>query len=395
MGEDKSAVILLKHSNRRGVPFDLRKTGYALAVGTPIDDSVSTQQSTPALIERDNYQNSLNSLTLGAAMKNIDEADAPVLSVVLPMFNEQGNLQQLVARICIAMDKGGDSYEIVAVDDGSNDHTWRELVELSSNFHCLRAVKLARNFGHQAALMAGLARSRGQAVISMDADLQHPPELLPELISAWKNGAVVVETNRTYNLQAGWFKKTSSNAFYNLFSYMAGIKLSKGRSDFRLLDRSVVREILKFRQNEIFMRGMVGWLNFPTQSVDFQAADRLHGESKYNLSRMLSFAQSGIVGFSTKPLRIGIALGVLTSFFAFIALIYILIRYIQGETVSGWASTLGLLSLLFGVLFLILGIIGSYIAQIYLMLQNRPPFVIHEEIDPGQKIRPYPILKNG
>jgi len=217
--------------------------------------------------------------------------------------------------------------------------------------------------------------------VSMDGDLQHPPELIPDLVQAWKQGAAVVETRRHYNGQTSRFKKLSSALFYQVFALVSEIAMEEGRSDFRLIDRRVLDQVLAFQQSDIFLRGVVSWLDFPSTTIEFEAANRLHGESKYTLQRMLRFARGGIVAFSTKPLKVGIALGLVTSALAFVELCYIMAQYVLGHTVPGWASTLGLLVFLFGVLFVILGVIGGYVGLIYIMLQHRPPYVIYEEID--------------
>lgn len=310
------------------------------------------------------------------------KAIQPLISVVVPVFNEQDNVAHLVERLTNALDSLGESYEVLFIDDGSRDATWIKIANAVAHYHPrLRGLRLARQFGHQSALLAGLSRARGQAVVSMDGDLQHPPELIPELVEAWKQGAAVVETRRHYNAHTSLFKKLSSALFYRFFSLMSDIHMEEGRSDFRLTDRRVLDQVLAFQQNDIFLRGVVTWLDFPSTTIEFEAPNRLHGESKYTLRSMLRFARGGILAFSTKPLRVGIALGLVTSALAFVALCYILAQYVTGRTVPGWASTLGLLVLLFGVLFVILGVIGGYVGLIYIMLQRRPPYVIYEETD--------------
>lgn len=309
-------------------------------------------------------------------------ATQPLISVVVPVFNEQDNVAPLIERLTHALDSLGESYEVLFIDDGSRDATWIRIADAAAQYHPpLRGLRLARQFGHQAALLAGLSRARGQAVVSMDGDLQHPPELIPELVKAWKQGAAVVETRRHYNAQTSRFKKLSSALFYRCLSLVSDIRMEEGRSDFRLTDRRVLDQVLAFQQSDIFLRGVVTWLDFPSTIIEFEAANRLHGDSKYTLRSMLRFARGGIQAFSTKPLRVGIALGLITSALAFVALCYILTQYALGHTVPGWASTLGLLVLLFGVLFVILGVIGSYVGLIYTMLQRRPPYIIHEETD--------------
>ena len=311
-----------------------------------------------------------------------NKATQPLVSVVVPVFNEQDNVAPLVERLTNALDSLGESYEVLFIDDGSTDATWIRIADAAAHSHAgLRGLRLARQFGHQAALLAGLSRARGQSVVSMDGDLQHPPELIPELVKAWKQGAAVVETRRHYNAQTSRFKKLSSALFYRCLSLVSDIRMEEGRSDFRLTDRRVLDQVLAFQQSDIFLRGVVTWLDFPSTTIDFEAANRLHGDSKYTLRTMLRFARGGILAFSTKPLRVGIALGLVTSALAFVALCYILTQYLLGRTVPGWASTLGLLVLLFGVLFVILGVIGSYVGLIFTMLQRRPPYVIYEETD--------------
>ncbi len=250
------------------------------------------------------------------------EATLPLISVVVPLFNEQDNVAHLVERLANTLNSLGKSYEVLLVDDGSGDATWTRIAKAVARHHPrFRGLRLARRFGHQAALLAGLSRARGQAVVSMDGDLQHPPELIPELVKAWKQGAAVVETRRHYNAQTSCFKKLSSALFYRFFSFMSEINMEEGRSDFRLVDRRVLDQVMAFQQSDIFLRGVVSWLDFPSTTIEFEAANRLHGDSKYTLQRMLRFAHGGIVAFSTKPLRVGIALGLVTSALAFVGVV--------------------------------------------------------------------------
>jgi polyisoprenyl-phosphate glycosyltransferase len=304
---------------------------------------------------------------------------APRLSVVIPLFDEQDNLSVLIERLIRIMDGLGSTYEVFLIDDGSHDATWDRIKDASDRFPFLIGLRLARNFGHQAALLAGLTRSRGSAVICLDGDLQHPPELIPDMVAAWEGGAIVVETQRHYNSQTSWFKKFSSLWFYRVFSAISNVQIKPGCSDFRLLDRRALEQMLAFQQSDLFLRGVVSWLDFPSVTIEFEAANRHSGVSKYTLNRMLRFARGGILSFSNKPLHIGIGLGLITSALAFSYLVYAVIQFILGSTVPGWASIVGLFSLLFGVLFIILGIIGSYIGRIYFMLQHRPAYVIYEE----------------
>lgn len=298
------------------------------------------------------------------------------LSVVVPMYNEALNVSLFVNRLLNVLHSMNVSYEVLLVDDGSRDATWMEIQNVSSQCKNVRGIRLARNFGHQAALLAGLHQAKGEAVVSMDGDMQHPPELLPALVDAWKKGATVVATVRTYSGTTSFFKKLTSSLYYQIFSFLSEVQMKEGQSDFRLLDRSALNHLLSIQQSDLFLRGAVSWLNYPSAIIPFIAEDRKFGTSSYSLAKMLSFAKAGILAFSTKPLQVGIMLGLGTGGLSFLYLIYILLQYFSGNTVQGWASTLGLLSLLFSVLFVMLGIIGTYIGRIYVLLQNRPAYVL-------------------
>lgn len=306
------------------------------------------------------------------------------LSVVVPAYEEQDSLAHLCTRLDAVLNEMDARYdgrfEVIFVDDGSKDRTWECIQQMNQTYEWARGVRLARNFGHQSALAAGLKLSRGQAVISMDADLQHPPEVLPQLVEAWEAGAPMVLTRRRSSSDLSVFKRSTSRAFYSFFSWLTEIDLKPGSSDFRLLDRSVLEYIFQLQDASLFFRGAVAWLGYEdTAVVEFQAAERYAGKTGYTFKKMWRMASQSMLSFSTRPLKIGLWLGVATSFLSFLELIYILLIYLRGEAVPGWASTLGLLSMLFGVLFVILGVIGLYVANIYSILQDRPHFVISQD----------------
>ena len=272
----------------------------------------------------------------------------------------------------------GDSYEIILVDDGSSDGTWQAIRHAATTNPSVVGLRLSKNFSHQSALIAGLSRARGQAVISMDSDLQHPPEAIPELLEAWRAGFKIVNTKRRDAHVASPSKRLASKLFYRFFTVMTGISMEEGTSDFRLLDHRALTELLTFASTDQFIRGSVQWLGFSMTTIPYNAAKRLTGQSKYGLKNMLRFAAIAITSFSTKPLRFGIWLGLCVGALALVELLYVLVQALSGNVVPGWASTVGVTSFLFAVMFIVIGIIGIYVARIYTLLQNRPPFIVAE-----------------
>jgi len=309
----------------------------------------------------------------------------PRLSIVVPAYNESENLPVLVGELEEILQDLSVTYEIIIVDDGSRDDTWARIRYLNRNSSRIQGIRLSRNFGHQYALLAGLAHAKGRSVVTMDADLQHPPSVVPELLAQWENGFKVVLTIREEPRDISWFKKYSSEWFYRLFSWLSGVQLDKGMADFRLLDRSIVDQLLKFPEEGLFLRGLVQWIGFPSAAITFQAGARFSGETKYNLKRMLRFAWHGISSFSLVPLRIAVILGLTMSFAAFISTMYaVLSKFLSEGVVPGWASSLAIISFLFGVLFIILGVLGEYIGRIFVQVRGRPRFLI-SEITCGQE----------
>ncbi len=293
------------------------------------------------------------------------------------MFNERGNVEPFVQAVTRVMDELGEAYEVILVDDGSADGTWDRMLAL--RHPRVWGLRLARNFGHQAAIFAGMSAARGAAVITMDGDLQHPPETIPRLVELWRNGSFVVNTRRLDASDTTAFKALTSRWFYSLFSTLTGVAMEAGSSDFRLLDRRPLDALLAMRDADLFIRGQVSWLGFPQEVVPYQAAARFSGTTKFSLRRMLRFALGAMLSFSLVPLRLGIWAGFVTSALALAELIYIVVRYFQGGTVAGWASMMTVMSLMFAVLFVLLGIVGTYLGKIYEILKARPRFVVSEQ----------------
>lgn len=307
--------------------------------------------------------------------------EPPRLSVVIPAFDEEGNLNFLYDEIAGTLSGAIESWEIVLVDDGSRDATWEVIQQLNLKDSRVRGLRLSRNFGHQFALLAGLRHARGLAVVTMDADLQHPPQVIPALLEEWRRGAKIVRTVRIDHLEISAVKKFTSQAFYRVYSFLSGEKLAAGVADFRLLDRQVVNELLKLREDRLFMRGLVHWLGFPSSKVEFRCRQRFSGRTKYSFRRMVSFAWSAITAFSLVPLRMAIIIGLISSAAAFLIGLYaVWAKLFTTRTVPGWTTTVSVISFLFGVLFLQLGIVGEYIGRILEEVRGRPRYIVSERV---------------
>jgi glycosyltransferase involved in cell wall biosynthesis len=307
-----------------------------------------------------------------------------MISIVIPAYNEERNLEVLYAHVRDVLDSAGDSdWELVVVDDGSSDGTWDVLTSLSGADVRVRGVRLSRNFGHQSALMAGLAAARGRAVIMMDSDLQHPPSLLPQLTAKWHDGYDIVHAVRRDPPDLSWFKRTTSRLYYRVFTFMSGVAIEPGSADFCLLDRKVVDEILKFEEEGLFLRGLIHWVGYATTTVPFECGQRHAGTSKYSLNKMLTLGWHGVSSFSLVPLRIGIGLGLLSSMIAFLGTAYAIAGWwVDDAIVPGWASSVAISSFLFGVLFVFLAVLAEYVGRIAVEVRRRPRFLVRETTRP-------------
>jgi dolichol-phosphate mannosyltransferase len=302
-----------------------------------------------------------------------------MISIVIPAFNEESNLVHIYEKLKATLDRCGMSWELMFVDDGSADQTWPGILELCQTDARVRGVRLSRNFGHQAALLAGLSAARGDAVVSMDADMQHPPELIPTLIEKWRQGFSIVHTIRHDSTNLPLFKRITSRFYYRLFSYLSGVELNPGMADFRLLDRRVLDEILKFGEEGLFLRGIVQWVGFPATAVTYEAGTRHSGETKYTLRKMLRLAWHGVSSFSLVPLRLAILLGISASALSFLGVAYAIVgKLMENDAIPGWASTIAIISVLFGVLFVFLAILAEYIGRILIEARGRPRFLIRD-----------------
>jgi dolichol-phosphate mannosyltransferase len=302
-----------------------------------------------------------------------------LVSIVVPVFNEAENIPTLVARLRDAM--ADVPFEIIFVEDGSDDGTAETIEKLAAEDACIRGLCLSRRFGHQYCLAAGLRYATGQVVVMMDGDLQHPPEVVPQLIDRWRAGFNIVQARRIDTEDASASRKRTSRLYYRLFRFLCGVPLEEGMADFCLLGRMVVDEINKVQEGQLFLRGLIAWMGYRRGVVEFTAPGRGAGRTKYGLGRMLHLAKSGILSFSSAPMRLGIGIGLVMSALSFLELIFVVVAKLGGWVeVPGWASTVGLLSLVFGVMFLLMGLQGEYLIRIYERVQRRPGFLVEREI---------------
>lgn len=302
-------------------------------------------------------------------------------SIVIPAFNEENNLAVIHEKIKnVFSELSQYDYEIIFVNDGSSDGTQKKLELLASQHPEIKYLEFSRNFGHQPAVKAGMDYADGDAVISMDCDMQHPPELIKKLLQKWEEGYEIVYTIRTYSENISYGKKVTSNLFYEFISKVSDIEIEKGAgADFRLLDASVIRIIRNLNESDTFLRGLVKWVGFKQIGVSFDAADRHSGESKYNIKKMMRFALSGVTAFSVKPLYLAAFLGFLFSGLSLLYIPYVIHSFITGTEISGWASLIMTVVFFGGVQLIILGIIGIYIGKIFKEAKNRPNYIIRSK----------------
>lgn len=299
-----------------------------------------------------------------------------LVSIVVPSFNEEGNVETLAIRLIDVFKSLPYNFEAIFIDDGSSDHTLNKLKSLtilSNNFYYL---ELSRNFGHQNALKAGYDNASGDCVICMDSDLQHPPELIAQFLEKWEEGYDVVYTTREYADEATYFKRKTSDVYYRILNSLSDTKLEKGTADFRLIDRKVVNVLAQMPENGLFMRGLIRWLGFRQFAINYMCDPRFSGSSKYTFKRMTNFAIEGITAFSVRPLNIAIGVGLFFAVSAVLYIPYILISYFSGHVVSGWASLLATIVFFGGLQLMVLGIIGLYLGKLFMQAKQRPNYII-------------------
>jgi dolichol-phosphate mannosyltransferase len=314
-----------------------------------------------------------------------------LISVVVPLYDEEGNVVELLARVSGILERvvrgRGDDYEIVAVDDGSRDATLEALRQAQAGQPRLVIVSLSRNFGHQIAATAGLETARGDAVILMDGDLQDPPELIEAFLTKWREGNDVVYAKRTARRGESVFKVWTARAFYRVIRRLTNVAIPLDTGDFRLMSRRVIDALAESRERHRFLRGLVSWVGYKQVGVEYERDARLSGQTKYPLSKMVRFAFDGITSFSEIPLRFATVLGFAVSIFAFIYTVIVLVLKFIGRNEPGYTSTMVAILFLGGVQLIGIGILGEYVGRIYDQVKGRPLYLISslERSDPVSK----------
>lgn len=302
-------------------------------------------------------------------------AARPVLSVVIPVFNEQENLRELYRRLIAALERIENNFEILFVDDGSRDASLEILTQLAQNDARVTVIAFARNFGHQAAISAGLDQTRGEGVIVMDADLQDPPEALEQFVAQWRNGHDVVYAVREQRKE-GWFKRTSYALFYRLLQRVANIDIPLDAGDFCIMDRRVVDLLVSMPERNRFVRGIRSWVGLDQVGLKYERAARYAGETKYSYGRLMTLALDGFVSFSFAPLRISSLMGIVISILSIILAIFYAVQKITvGLNPPGFATTIVAILFLAGIQLITIGVIGEYVGRIFEEVKRRPLYV--------------------
>jgi len=300
------------------------------------------------------------------------------ISIVIPVCNEEANIVTVVTALQTVFQPLPYYYTVCFVDDGSTDTTLEELKRQAADHTNVFYISLARNFGHQNALKAGLDMIDSDCVIMMDGDMQHPPDLIPELLQQWELGNDIVYTIRKDHKEMPLMKRKTSDMFYNLINNLSDIELEPGTADFRLLDKKVVAVFRAFKETDLFMRGLVKWMGFRQIGIEYDPAQRTKGKSKYTLKKMIRFALQGITSFSTRPLYLAAYLGFIFSLLSLLYIPYILYSLYFGNAISGWASMIATIAFFGGLQLMILGIIGMYLGKLFIQSKQRPHYIVKE-----------------
>lgn len=310
-------------------------------------------------------------------MRRNEGLGVKLISLVVPVYNEEANLQHFYEAVCAVMAPLPYGFELIFVDDGSKDESRGILHRLEMYDARVQPIFLARNSGHQLALTCGLDYAEGDAVITMDGDMQHPPEMIPALLREWEAGWEVVQTIRVTTEGVSLLKKGTSALYYKLLNMMSSVQIQPGGSDFRLMDRRVVLAFRRYREHARFIRGLIGSMGYRQKQIEFVAPPRFAGVSKFSPRKMMHFALDGILAFSTLPLRFGLYAGILSGVVSFFLFLHVLfVKYVENDAVPGWATILACVLFFGGVQLISLGIMGEYIGRIFEETKGRPLYLI-------------------
>lgn len=309
------------------------------------------------------------------------------LSVVIPLYNEHAVIGMMHERLTTVLVNLGISYELVLVDDGSRDGTPRTMSRLAQKDPAVTAVFLSRNFGKEAALTAGLEHAAGNAIIIMDADLQDPPELFPEMLRAWENGADVVCMRRRSRAGETWFKRFSAHCFYRLLNAVSEMDIPPDTGDFRLLSRKAVYALKQLNERNRYMKGLFAWIGLPTTFIEYDRMPRAAGVTKWNYFGLFNLAFQGITSFSTAPLRLAMAGGMLTALFGVFFTLWIVVKaLLLGDPVQGYPSLISMITILGGAQLLAIGLLGEYIGKTYYEAKQRPVYLVRDVVRQGKPV---------
>ena len=301
------------------------------------------------------------------------------VSILIPCFNEEASLPYLYKQLSTVISDERYSWEVLFVNDGSSDRTLDIIKELAAEDARIKFISLSRNFGKENAMMAGFDFSTGDCMVIMDADLQHPPQLIPEMLSFWEQGYEDVFARRKNRKTDGWWRRKLSLLYYKLLQTTASFDVLPNAGDFRLLDRKCIDALKQLRETERYTKGMYCWIGFKKKEIEFEMAERVAGHSSFGFRKLILLALQGLTSFSTMPLKISIYLGLLVSFISFILLLFIFIKTLLfGDPVPGFPTLIIVVLLLGGIQLLFLGILGEYIGKIFKEAKGRPIYLIGE-----------------
>jgi dolichol-phosphate mannosyltransferase len=307
-----------------------------------------------------------------------------IIDLIIPVYNEAGVVEHTYGQICEVIQRLPHKFHIYFVDDGSSDATPDSLAALARQDDCVRVLTLSRNFGHQAALTAGLDASTGDFVITLDADGQHPPEMIPQMIALFEQGYDIIQAQRIEEEQSYSFKKATSSGFYSLINRISGTQMTAGAADFRGISRQVVEALKAMPEYHRFLRGMIAWMGYRSVILPYHETRRVAGQSKYSLRKMTRLAMDAVFSFSLVPLYIGLSAGAIFFCLAALEMLYVLSFWVTGRTSNlapGWSSLMFVILIVSGMIMVLLGFIGIYVGYIFQEVKRRPVYLLKKDVE--------------